>query len=102
MEIKILLLSAMKYEDKETKKPKLRLGYILFGKDAYQNSDKFKGYKDLGGYVDVVDGFELLKQDDFLSEAILVGEELPSATNPFKKYVKLKELRTKNATISLL
>lgn len=102
MEIKIVLLNAMKYKDKETGQEKLRLGYVPFGKEALRNEEKFKGFTELGGYTDKVDILNELKDTDFMQEATLVGEEVSYAKNPFKKYMRLTKLITKNATISLL
>lgn len=102
MEIKIVLLNAMKYTDKETKLPRVRIGYVPFGKDALRNEEKFKGFTELGGYCDRVEILNELKDNDFMQEATLVGEEVTNARNPFKKTMKLTKLVTKNATISLL
>lgn len=102
MEIKIVLINAMKYKDKETGQAKVRIGYVPFGKDALRNEEKFKGFTELGGYSDRVDVLNELKDNDFMQEATLVGEEITSPRNPFKKTMKLTKLITKNATISLL
>ncbi|MBQ8902325.1 MAG: hypothetical protein IJY87_04590 [Bacilli bacterium] len=102
MEIKIVLINAMKYKDKETGLPKVRIGYVPFGKEAFRNEEKFRGFTELGGYTERVEVLEELKDSDFMQEATLVGEEVSSARNPFKKTMKLTKLITKNATISLL
>lgn len=102
MEIKIVLLNAMKYKDKETGQDKVRIGYIAFGKEALRNEDKFKGFTELGGYSSRVEILNELKDTDFMQEATLYGEEVQNPRNPFKKTMKLTKLVTKNATISLL
>lgn len=102
MEIKIVLINAMKYKDKETGQDKVRIGYVPFGKDALRNEEKFKGFTELGGYTERTEVLNELKETDFMQEATLIGEEISYAKNPFKKYMKLTKLITKNATISLL
>lgn len=102
MEIKIILLNAMVYEDKKTKELKTRIGYVPVEKGSLQNRDKFKGYTDIGAYVSKTDILEKLNETDFLNQATLVAEEVQNTSNPFKKSVRLKQLITKNATIDLL
>ena len=102
MEIKIILINAMKYKDKETGQEKVRIGYVPFGKGALRNDTNFKGFTELGGYTDKTEVLNQLKETDFMQEATLIGEEQTNPRNPFKKYMKLTTLITKNATISLL
>lgn len=102
MEIKIILLNAMKYKDKETGQDRIRIGYVPFDKGALRDEDKFKGFTELGGYSTRVEILSELKPNDFMQEATLKGEEVTNPRNPFKKTMKLTQLVTKNATISLL
>lgn len=102
MEIKIVLINAMKYKDKETGQDRIRIGYVPFGKDALRNEEKFKGFTELGGYSSRIEILNELKESDFMQEATLYGEEVQNPRNPFKKTMKLTKIVTKNATISLL
>lgn len=102
MEIKIILLNAMKYKDKQSGEEKTRISYVPVDKGANQNSTNFKGFTEIGGYSNRVDILEKLDKDDFLQQATLIGEEISNARNPFKKSIRLKQLITKNATIDLL
>lgn len=102
MEIKIILLNAMKYKDKETGQDKVRIGYVPFDKGALRDEEKFKGFTELGGYIDKVEVLNQLKTSDFMQEATLKGEEVSNPRNPFKKSMKLTQLITKNANIDLL
>lgn len=101
MEIKIILINAMKYKDKESGKEKVRISYVPFGKGALRNDTNFKGFTELGGYSDKTEILEQLKENDFMAEATLIGEEQTNPRNPFKKYMKLTKLITKNTSIDL-
>lgn len=102
MEIKIILINAMKYKDKTTGEEKTRISYIPVDKGALQSGINFKGYTDIGGYSNRTDILDKLQESDFMNQAILIGEEVTNARNPFKKSMRLKQLVTKNATIDLL
>ena len=102
MEIKIILINAMIYKDKETKEEKTRISYIPVDKGALQTGQKFKGFTDIGGYSNRTDILDKLQESDFMNQATLIGEEVTNARNPFKKTMRLKQLVTKNATIDLL
>lgn len=102
MEIKIILLNVMKYKDKETKEDRVRIGYVPFGKEALRKEDKFIGFTELGGYTSNVSILDQVKPEDMLQEATLIGEEVQNPRNPFKKTMKLTQLNTKHANISLV
>lgn len=102
MEIKIILINAMKYKDKESQVEKVRIAYIPVDKGAYQERQNFKGFADIGGYSNRTDILDKLNENDFLNQATLVAEEVQNPSNPFKKSIRLKQLITKNATIDLL
>lgn len=102
MEIKIILINAMVYKDKQSGEEKTRICYIPVDKGALQVTNNFKGFTDIGGYSNRTDILDKLQESDFMNQATLVGEEVSNARNPFKKSIRLKQLVTKNATIDLL
>lgn len=102
MEIKVILLNAMQYKDKETGNYKTRISYVPVEKGALQSQTNFKGYTEIGGYSNRNDILDKLVEQDFLGQATLIGEEVTNPKNPFKKSIRLKQLITKNATIDLL
>lgn len=102
MEIKVILINAMKYKDKQNGEERVRIGYIPIDKGALQITTNFKGFTDIGGYSSRTDVLEKLQESDFMNQATLIGEEVNNPRNPFKKSMRLKQLVTKNATIDLL
>lgn len=102
MKLSVTMLNIMRYEDKKTGEPKVRIGYILTGKDAIQSHEKYKGTAEMSVFLDDVSVFDKVKVEDILTPVEFVLEERPSHNNPFRKVAVLKAIITKNETISLV
>lgn len=102
MELNVTILNFIRYEDKETKKPKIRIGYINNDKNYIERGTKVKGYPELSVYIDdnaLWDLFDVAMCGD---TAVFVFEKTPNPRNPLKDITHLVEIRTnKNGDIIL-
>lgn len=103
MELNVTLINFLKYEDKETKKPKIRIGYINNDKNYIENRDKMKGYPELSVYVDDNNIWDKFKVEMTGDTAIFVFDKKPNPRNPLKDMIVLQEIKTnKHGNISIL
>lgn len=102
MELNVLLLGVLRYKDKETGENRYRISYILNDRNAYQNTQNFKGLNELSFYSDNDIIFEKITLDDIMKSCILKIEQKPSKKNPMKMISEVVAIKTKNETISLL
>lgn len=102
MKIGVTILNVLKYEDKKTGLPKVRIGYILTEKDAIRETEKFKGLSELSLFLDDASVFDKVKTEYLLTPVQFVLDEKTSPVDPFKKVAVLKQIITKNETISLV
>ncbi len=97
MEIDVEVLNVLKYEDKNNKGSyKTRVSYRLLDPSKMSNSDKFKGYSELALYLDDTKLFDVFDKQYCGCALKFVLDEKPSETNPLKKYITLKEVKSQN------
>lgn len=104
------IVSFLRYEDKDKKtgqktgKEKVRIEYLLLNKDNFQERDKFVGYASLSAFVDCTpELWEKLNANLIMKPVEMVFESVPSMTDPFKSFVRLKAINSKeNGSISLV
>lgn len=103
MEVSVVFLNILKYQDKETKKDKYRFCYVLNDDKAKLENDKFKGLADNSFYFDNSKLFDILTKEDSLTSMKLVVENRPSKRNPLKSVMEVTKVITKNhGSIDLL
>lgn len=102
MELKIRLTGCLAYEDKESKQPKTRLGYILADPSMKQDTKNFKGYADLGVYYDSHDNFNKIPTDFYGEVVIASVEDKPNPKNPLKMTRVIKSIKLGNNVIDLV
>lgn len=103
MELNVTLLNFLRYEDKETMKPKIRIGYINNDKQYIENTAKFIGYPELSVYVDDNNIWDKFKVEMTGDTAILVFDKKPNPRNPLKEIIVLEMIKTnKHGNISIL
>lgn len=102
MELKVIFLGVLKYQDKETKESKYRVSYVLADKKAIMDSANFKGIQDNAYYTDKSVVWEKLQSTDALTEMTFIVESRPSLRNPLKNVTEITSIITKHETIELL
>lgn len=103
MKLNVTLLNFLKYEDKETHQPKIRIGYINQDTNYISNKDKFKGYAELSVFLDDDKAWDLLDVDMCGRSAELEFTSTPNPRNPLKNITKLVAIRAKgHADISFV
>lgn len=108
-EINATILSVLQYEekDKQTKEPtgkkKIRMDYLMLGKESIQDRDRFRGYSVLACYIDYSEEiWNQLTTKVIMQPVEMVLEQVPSARDPFKSHVRVNSINTKDAVISLV
>lgn len=101
-ELKVIIQNVLKYEDKQTKKMKTRLGYFLNTEEAYQNSDKFKGIAELSYFGNDTQIFDKLELKHMGKAATLVFSKEASKSNPLRDSLILKKIVFKDETVDIL
>lgn len=102
MELKVIFLGVLKYQDKETKEDKFRISYVLNDKNAILNTANFKGLQDNAYYTDKSIVWDKLKSTDALTQMTFKVESRPSLRNPLKNVTEITSIVTENETIELL
>lgn len=102
MDLKVTILNFLKYSDKETGKPKIRIGYINNSSDYIENTDKFKGYPELSVFLDDTDLWDKLTMGLVGQVATFTFEKKPNPRNPLKDITYLKNIKCKDVDISIL
>jgi len=101
--LKVFITNVLQYEDKKTKEPKLRIGYVNQEKGACQNTTKLKGFPELSAFVKfnekVWNGIDL---KDFYQPATFTFEPQRSPYDPLKVINVLKSIEVNGKTISVL
>lgn len=102
MELNVTILNVLRYTDKETGEPKIRIGYINNDSKCIENTSKFKGYPELSVFLDENDLWDKLDMTLIGNIAKFVFERTPNPRNPLKDIVKLKTIKCKDVNISIL
>lgn len=108
-EINATIISVLRYDEKDKKtgektgKQKIRIDYLMLGKEAMQDKDNFRGYSSLSCFIDCNDTlWSKLTTKVIMQPVELVLEQVPSARDPFKSYVRVNSINTKDEVISLV
>lgn len=108
-QINATIVSVLRYEEKDkttkekTGKWKIRIDYLMLGKDSIQDNTNFRGYSNLSCFIDYTESlWNKLTTKIIMQPIELVLESVPSARDPFKSYVKVKSINTKDEVISLV
>lgn len=102
MKLNVLFLGVLKYNDKKTGEPKLRLTYLLNNDTAKQENNRFKGINECAYYLDDVSLFDRFSKEDTLTQMEFTLESRPSQNNPLKTITQITEIKTKRDLIKLL
>ncbi len=102
MKVNAMILNFMRYKDKETQQPKVRIGYICTDKDSISNEENFRGYSELSIYLNDDAKWNDLDVSIVGTACTLEFEKYVNPRNPLKEVTKLKAIDTKNANISIL
>lgn len=102
MEIKVLFLNCLKYQDKDTKEYKCRIAYILNDNNSKQETSNLKGLSEYAYYCDNTEVFDFFTKEDSLKPMTFVVEQRPSVKNPIKTVSILKEVKTDHGNFKLL
>lgn len=101
--IKVFITSVLRYEDKKTNEPKIRIAYVNQEKGACQNNQRLKGFPELSAFVKfdekVWNGIEL---KDFYQPATFTFEPQRAPYDPMKVINVLKTIEVNGKTISVL
>lgn len=101
MEINVIFLGILKYQDKKDSSDKYRISYILDNENSKLEESNFKGVREFAIYINSSIPWEVLKKEDILTSMKFIMEEIPSSYNPFKKNLILKSIITKKTKIDL-
>ncbi len=108
-ELSVTILNVLRYEEKnrttgeKTGKEKIRIGYVLLGKDAMQESAKFKGLAEMSYFLDYSDEVWNKLSTKVISQPVeFVFENVQSVRDPLRTYLRLKMINCKDGTISLV
>lgn len=104
MQISVQILSMCKYISKTDNKEKIRIDYICNEEKYLNDKEKFRGYPVLTYYINdlINENWNILDVDLVGKPVDFIFEKVPSVQNPLKEFNKLKEICTKNGSISLL
>lgn len=100
MQTQIMLLNVLKYE-KDNKKG-TRIGLIFAEKDSLQESDKFKGFKEIGLFYDGHGVFDKIPKEFIGRPVTAYIKEITNPVNPLKKNQIISCIQYENNTIDLL
>lgn len=102
MKLSVTILNFLSYEDKDTKVPKVRIGYINNDSKYVENSAKFKGYPELSVYLDDNGLWEKLNINLVGQVAEFEFEKRVNPRNPLKDINILKSIKCKDAVVDIL
>lgn len=101
MDLNVTVLNILRYNDKNTNEPKIRIGYINNDSKYIENTDKFRGYPELSVFFD----------DNGLWEKLdlkLVGQIVKftfakevNPRNPLKDITKLTKITCEKANVNI-
>lgn len=108
-EINATIISVLRYDEKDrntkekTGKQKIRIDYLMLGKESIQDKSNFRGYANLSCFIDYNENiWSKLTTKVIMQPVEMVLEQVPSARDPFKSYVRVKSINTKDEVISLV
>lgn len=102
MKEKIVLLSVLKYTDKDSGVIKSRLGFIFASPDKKQDSKNFKGFAELAQFYDDDRAFTLIK-NDMLGDCVdATFKVVSNPSNPLKTKSIIEKIEYKGNVINLL
>lgn len=108
-DLNVTILNVLRYEEKnkatgeKTGKEKIRIGYILLGKDSIQDTNKFKGLSEMSYFLDYSEDIWNKLSTKLISQPVsFIFESTQSTRDPLKTYLKLKSINCKDETISLV
>lgn len=108
-ELNVTILNVLRYEEKnkatgeKTGKEKIRIGYLLLGKDAVQETAKFKGLSEMSYFLDFSEEVWNKLSVKLISQPVeFIFESTQSTRDPLKTYLKLISINCKDETISLV
>lgn len=108
-QINATIISVLRYDEKDkntkekTGKQKIRIDYLMLGKDSIQDRGNFRGYANLSCFIDYNESiWSKLTTKLIMQPVEMVLEQVPSARDPFKSYVRVKNINTKDEVISLV
>lgn len=103
MELNVTILNILRYEDKTTKEPKIRIGYINNDKAYIENTAKVKGLPELSVYIDDKDLWDKLDVGLCGRPCTLTFDKKPNPRNPLKDITILTKISSdKYGDISIL
>lgn len=102
MKLNVLFLGVLKYKNKNTGEPMLRITYLSNDTNSKQETMNFKGLNECAYYTDRVDIFDKFTKEDALSSMEFTLESRPSMSNPLKSITQVIEIKTKRDIIKLV
>lgn len=107
--LNVTILNVLRYYEKNkatgelTGKQKIRIGYLVLGKDSIQETAKFKGYSENSYFLDFSeDIWNKLSNKIIMQPVEFTFESTQSARDPLKTYLKLISISCKDENISLV
>lgn len=108
-ELNVTLLNVLRYEEKnkatgeKTGREKIRIGYLILGKESIQDTSKFRGYSEMSYFLDFNEEvWNKLSTKVIMQPVEFIFESTQSTRDPLKTYLKLKSINCKDETISLV
>ena len=108
-EINATIISVLRYDEKnkqtgeKTGKQKIRIDYLMLGKESIQDRENFRGYANLSCFIDYNENiWSKLTTRVIMQPVEMVLEQVPSARDPFKSYTRVNSINTKDEVISLV
>lgn len=105
----VTILNVLRYEEKDriskekTGREKIRIGYVLLGKDAMQDTSKFKGLSEMSYFLDYSDEIWNKLNTKVISQpAEFIFDSMQSTRDPLKTYLKLVCINCKDEVINLV
>lgn len=107
--LNVTIINVLRYEEKnkatgeKTGKQKIRIGYLLLGKDAVRETDKFRGLSEMSYFLDYSDDIWNKLTLKLISQPVeLIFDSVQSTVDPLKTYLKLVSINCKDENISLV
>lgn len=107
--LNVTIMNVLRYEEKDKKtgvktgKEKIRVGYLVLGKESMQDTNKFKGYAEMSYFLDYSDDlWNKLSTKVIMQPVEFCFETVQSLRDPLKTYLKLNTINCKDEVISLV
>lgn len=107
--LNVTIINVLRYDEKnkatgeKTGKEKIRIGYLLLGKDATRETEKFRGLSEMSYFLDYSDEIWNKLSLKLISQPVeFIFESTQSAIDPLKTYLKLVSINCKDENISLV